>query len=186
MDFDRSLINKTDKAFFRGIIKSEFKAGEVKVFSISPHESDIKIKDGNLLIADGSINNFVKSVMNSPIQGGGRQDHDKPNFVKKAEVKKADVKKALEVKEVVHVPIIAKVKVETRVSSAPQIQAPVEREISRMRGGGKAPSKINMFFKNEVAEGPKVLSTGTEQTIASGKADVQEPELQASGSVSSS
>lgn len=158
LDFDRSVIHKTDKAFFRCIIKSEFKAGEIKVFSISPHESNLNIKDGNLLITDSSINNFVNIVINSPIQGGGRQDNDKPNFVKKAEVKRVP-----EVKEVAQVP------------SIPKQQVPVEKEISRMRGGGKAPPRINMFLKQEA---PVVVLPVKEETIVPVKVTIKELELE--------
>ncbi len=119
LNCEQSLVSPYNRSIFLSIIKSSFKAGEVKRFSLYGYKSNLDIKNGNLLIENANINNYVVDSIRSPLQGGGRMDHDKPNFVyAKSEPKEENPE--------------PKAKVE-------------EKEISKMRGGGKTPPKVNVF-----------------------------------------
>lgn len=114
---EKSLIHLTDKAFFRCNIESGFKAGEIKHFSISSDNINLDFQNGNELKENSNINNFVLSFMNSPIRGGGRLEYSDINSTKE--------------------------KGETISPNMPV----KEKEVPRMRGGGKAPPRVNAFFK---------------------------------------
>lgn len=121
---EKSLVHATDKAFFRCDIKGGFKAGEVKSFSISSDNVYLDFKHGNQLVENASINNFVLSVIDNPIRGGGRLEQN-----------------TFSIKE------------EKCETISPNVEVP-EKEIPKMRGGGKAPPRINTFFKKV----PEVLN----------------------------
>lgn len=80
LDCEKSLVNPMHNCIFRAIINSSFKSGETKSFTLSSTKNNLDIKNGNLLIEKASNHNFVLDVITSPLQGGGRRDHDEPNF----------------------------------------------------------------------------------------------------------
>lgn len=82
LNSENSLINPFHNAIFSGNIKCNFKAGEVKRFSVSANKGTLDIRNGNLLVESKDEGcRYVVDTIFCPLRGGGRQDHDEPNFV---------------------------------------------------------------------------------------------------------
>lgn len=134
LNCERSNINIMHNAIFRGFIKCGFKSGETKSFVLSSTENKFDIKIGNRLIECADKNNFVMDTINQPLQGGGRVDHDRPNYSSKE--KKTEEKNQ---------------------------NMPPEQEIPNMRGGGKAPPRFKKAKRKEESK-PKPQDQAKQQS----------------------